>query len=386
MAGRAAGQRLAAPGYRAGVIDQARYGVEQGGLAGAVQPDDRDELPLPHAQRHALERLRLAVEHADIVHRQQRAAAGSGDRGARGGLDRAAEIDAADGLVAHDLLGGAFGHALAEIHRQHAIDQGGDPLHIVIDQQHGVALGAEARDEGREIGHLAGGEAGEGFVHQDHARVAGDGLGQFEAAQIGEGQGRWQPVDHGVEAHAGGDLAGAVIDVAVGEQPDQAVRQQRELDVLQHGLAVQRAGVLEHQAHALARDAVRGPARDLGAGETDGARVRALDAHDELHHGGFAGTVRPDQPQDFSGRDRERHVLDCDQATEPLGQAGDFEQRAHARRRNRPRKPPGTNRMTASATPETTNVESWPSGRRISPATMRKTAPMAAPRMVRRPR
>ncbi len=41
--------------------------------------------------------------------------------------------------------------------------------------------------------------------------------------------------------------------------------------------------------------------------------------------------------------------------------------------------------MTTRAIAETTKVESWPSGRSNSPATIRKIEPIAAPRMVRRP-
>ena len=51
---------------------QAGDGVEQRGLAGAVQADDGDELALAHVQRHVLQRLRLAVEDADVVDIQQR--------------------------------------------------------------------------------------------------------------------------------------------------------------------------------------------------------------------------------------------------------------------------------------------------------------------------
>src|SRR5579883_631449 len=50
-----------------------------------------------------------------------------------------------------------------------------------------------------------------------------------------------------------------------------------------------------------------------------------------------------------------------------------------------PRKPPGKNRTTRSATAETMKVASSPVGRRNSPATIRKIAPNAAPSTVRRP-
>ena len=41
----------------------------------------------------------------------------------RRGLDAAAEIDPPHGLVAHHLFGGALGDALADIHRDDAVDE-----------------------------------------------------------------------------------------------------------------------------------------------------------------------------------------------------------------------------------------------------------------------
>ena len=43
------------------------------------------------------------------------------------------------------------------------------------------------------------------------------------------------------------------------------------------------------------------------------------------------------------------------------------------------------NRIASNATAETTKVDSSPSGRSASPATIRKIEPMAAPKIVRRP-
>ena len=59
-----------------------------------------------------------------------------------------------------------------------------------------------------------------------------------------------------IEMHPAGNLARLFLDMGGGEKLQQRVGQQGELDVLQHGLPVQRAGVLEDDAHALARDLV----------------------------------------------------------------------------------------------------------------------------------
>src|SRR6202042_3856764 len=90
----------------------------------------------------------------------------------------------------------------------------------------------------------------------------------------------------------------------------------------------------------------------------------------------------------------EAQVLHRSEAAEAFGQAADFEHRrvvgggVHHERASRdraaPRKPPGKNKITRRATAETMKVASSPVGRRISPATIRKTTPSAAHSTVRR--
>src|SRR6202007_3039701 len=176
---------------------------------------------------------------------------------------------------------------------------------------------------------------------------------------------------------------------------EQAVRQQRDHDVLQHGLPVQRPRVLKHHAETLARDLVRGQAGDVLALENHISRCRAFDAHDRLHRRRLAGAIGADQAENLAGAQIKAQILHRGEAAEALGQAADFEhgrvrgcdvhhERA-SRDRAAPRKPPGKNSTTRSATAETIKVASSPVGRRNSPATIRKIAPSAAPSTVRRP-
>ena len=191
----------------------------------------------------------------------------------------------------------------------------------MIDQKHGAAVVAQLADEVGEGCRLRRGEAGKRLVDQQHLRIARDRLGDLDLAQIGERQGGRAAVEHAAEADARGDGARVLVDMGIGEQPRELVGQQRELDVFQHGLAVQRARMLEHDAGAHARDLVRRPAGDLDAVDAHRAGIGALDAHDQLHHGRFAGAVRADQAQNFAGLNAERHVLDGDEAAEALGEA-----------------------------------------------------------------
>src|SRR6202035_1740067 len=127
----------------------------------------------------------------------------------------------------------------------------------------------------------------------------------------------------------------------------------------------------------------------------DFTRARALDAHDRLHRGRLAGAIRADQAENLARAQIKAEILDRGEAAEALGEAADFENgwvvggRVHHERascdRAAPRKPPGKNNTTSSATAETMKVASSPVGRRNSPATIRKIAPSAAPSTVRRP-
>ncbi len=109
-----------------------------------------------HVKRDALERLRLAIEDADILDLQNRRIAG-GARRAFGDIDSAAEIDAADGGIARDFLGRTFGDTLAQIHGENPVRQRGHALDVVVDQEHGPPVGAEIRDQPGKGIHFARG-------------------------------------------------------------------------------------------------------------------------------------------------------------------------------------------------------------------------------------
>ena len=127
--------------------------------------------------RDLIECLRLAVEHADILDLQQRRLIFEIDFAACSSLDRAAEIDAAHGLVLHHVAGCARDDFLAEIHRQHAIDQCRHALDVVVDQQHGAALVAKTPDQFGERTDFRQGEARERLIDKHDFWVARDRLG-----------------------------------------------------------------------------------------------------------------------------------------------------------------------------------------------------------------
>src|SRR6202044_1087320 len=104
---------------------------------------------------------------------------------------------------------------------------------------------------------------------------------------------------------------------------------------------------------------------------------------------------RADQAENLAGMHFEIELLHRREAAIAFGQAADFEHRrivvgcVHHERpscdKAAPRKPPGKNSTTRSATAETMKVASSPVGRKNSPATIRKMGPRARPSTRRRP-
>src|ERR1700722_11361524 len=131
--------------------------------------------------------------------------------------------------------------------------------------------------------------------------------------------------------------------------------------------------MLKYHAGAEPGDAVRWPAGDFDAADAYRAGIGPLNAHDEFHHGGFAGAIRTDQAENFSAFDLERHVLDGDQAAEALGQAFDLKMHGvrHAQppslvRVSRPKNPLGNSNTTKRAMAKTTKFARSPIGRSAS--------------------
>jgi hypothetical protein len=85
---------LALPPNVTEIGDEARDGVEQRGLAGAVQSDDRDELSLTHMEGDVLQRLRPVIDDVQIPDIEERLRdIAKGGLQTRRGLEGAAEID-----------------------------------------------------------------------------------------------------------------------------------------------------------------------------------------------------------------------------------------------------------------------------------------------------
>ena len=137
----------------------------QGGFAGAVGADQRDDLALLHRQVDAAQRLDRAVERGDAGQRQQRGHAGDLV------FLALAEIGGDDGRVGAHLGRRAVADLLAVVQHDDVV---GDPhhhAHVVLDQQQRAAVVADAQQQLVELVGLARVEAGGRFVQAQQHRV-----------------------------------------------------------------------------------------------------------------------------------------------------------------------------------------------------------------------
>ena len=257
--------------------------------------------------------MRFAVEDIDGIDIEQRRRVAARRCLALDRFDRAAEIDAAHGFVLHHLVGAALGDALAEIHGDDAVGERGDTLDAVIDQQHGAArrrASVRIRSEKVLISAAVSPANGSSISTTFGSRATAFATSMRRRSANGSVQG-WRCKTPPRPTRSAMARARSV-DRSFGRQPQQRIGQQRQLDVFQNGLPLQRTRMLEYDADAGARDPMRRPAGDIDAVELDRAGIGPQDAHDQRHDGRLAGTVRADQADDFAGAQIETHILDGD--------------------------------------------------------------------------
>ena len=92
--------------------------------------------------------------------------------------------------------------------------------------------------------------------------------------------------------------------------------------------------VLERARDAEPDDRCARLAQEVLAVEDDAAGVRLVEARDDVERRRLAGAVRPDQPGDLALVDRERDVVERDDAAEGPGHVLDREDRGHGRARS----------------------------------------------------
>src|SRR5207248_8026877 len=167
---------------------------------------------------------------------------------------------------------------------------------------------ADPPDQAGELPDLLVPEPARGLVEQQQARARSEGAGELDPL-------------HRPERQPGRRTAGDALEPELREQllrGPLAARMPSDLDVLEHRHAREELDVLERPRDAPADDPVGRRSQQALAGEGDLARIRAVQAGDQVEERRLAGAVRADQPGNLALLDREPDVVDGDDAAEPL--------------------------------------------------------------------
>src|SRR5581483_6290607 len=299
--------------------------LQQRRLASAVRADQRHDLARVDPDRDAPQRVDVAVVRVDLV---------DDEEGRRGHALRhrpPADVRLDDAWVALDLRRRALGDLDPVVEHGHALRDGHNNAHIVLDQQDGQAeVAPQRRDQPRHGRGLLRVHARRWLVEQQQLRLGRQGAGDLEAALVAIGQVLGNLVGPVAEADQMEQVARSLPRFTLlardpGRPEDGADRPglqpavHPDQHVLQGGHVVEQPDVLKRPGDAACGDLVGRQIGDVGAVEVDPAAVQRVDPGDEVEERGLASAVRADHRDDRAARDREVDLVDGDEAAEDLG-------------------------------------------------------------------
>jgi hypothetical protein len=199
-------------------------------------------------------------------------------------------------------------------------------IQFVGDEDDGVPLVGHPPDGGHQLLYLAGGEHRSGLVQNEDVRPPVEGFDDFHPLLLPGGE----LPDAGIGVHVQAVPASELLQpLPGGPFREEEVAGQPQHHVLRHRVGRDQPELLVDHSDAQA-DGVPGRA-DVGALalDEDFAFVGVVDAVEDVHQGGLAGTVLAQQGVDFPGAHGQVHVVVGQDAGEALDDA------AHLHRRNR---------------------------------------------------
>ena len=274
--------------------------VQRRRLAGAVRPDQTDDLALRDPEAHAAHGRHGPVANLDrdqlehqLSHRRPRPA-------------RSRQVRTCDVEVGADLVGRPLREGATLVEDVDPVAHVHDERHVVVDQKHsGLVLVPHRSNDGRELGHLGFGQAGGGLVQQHEARPGRQGAGDAESPLVTVREGVRGKLCLRAQRHQLEQLIRSRS-----RSPSAEARAERgHLDVLAHRQLPEGAAVLEGARQPAAGAAARAPASDLPALELDRALARNVEPAEHVDERRLTGAVRADQPHHLVPVQLERHVL-----------------------------------------------------------------------------
>ena len=218
------------------------------------------------------------------------------------------------------VLGEHVAHELAVAQHGHAVAERLDLVHLVRDDDDGLAVVAHAAQDGEELVRLLRGEHGGRLVEDEDVRTAVERLDDLDRLLLGHGHIVDLLVRVEVEAVALADAADAR-----GRGLEIELFIEAERDVLSGGEDVDQLEVLVDHADAVAVGIARGADDDLLAVDEDLSLVGEVNAREHVHERGLAAAVFAEQRQDLAPVDIEPDAVIGDDGAEALGDVAHFD-------------------------------------------------------------
>ena len=223
---------------------------------------------------------------------------------------------------------GLGGHVLAVAQHGDAVGEGEDLGHAVADVDHADPAGAQVAHDREQPQHVGLGQGRGRLVHDQHAGVERERLGDLDPLPVGDRERAHRRGDvELVDLERGQDLGGAGAHGGPVHAAPTVARGVAQEDVLGHAQIGEQQQFLEHRGDAGGLRLLRSGEVDLVPIDADRARIRAIDARDDLDQRRLAGAVLAEQRVDLAGMDVEADVVKRPHAGERLAQALDLEYR-----------------------------------------------------------
>ena len=196
-------------------------------------------------------------------------------------------------------------------------------LHVVLDEQHGLALVAQAADGVEQVVEQRAVHPRRGLVEQDQRRIAHEHAHELHELLLPVREVARVLVGEALELDEGEQVAGPRARGRVWSPRD-------DEQVLQRGQLGEHPDDLERAAHAAPGDLPGLEPLHPRAVEDHLPGVEALHARDAVVQRGLARAVGADEPIDPPALERERHAVEGADAPEVLVDVHDLERGAGA--------------------------------------------------------
>src|SRR5918992_1616478 len=201
------------------------------------------------------------------------------------------------------------------------VREGEDLLEPVRDEEDGHAALPEVLDDAEQLLGLARGEGRGGLVHDHHARVHRQCLGDLHQLLVGDGQALHRRA--GIERDA--ELAHELSHLAIHLLPRDAARAVERLapheHVFRHVEVGEQRRLLVDHGDAAPASVARSVQLHVLAGDHDHAGVRLVNAAEDPHERALPGAVLADERVDLAGGEGEIDASEGVDAAEGLGHA-----------------------------------------------------------------